>query len=57
MTSDQGQRTMSDLQELIAKSTIRAYNQGIRDEHERFIKAMKEITEKLEAELPEAEQE
>ena len=57
MTSDQGQRTMSDLQELIAKSTIRAYNQGIRDEHERFIKAMKEITEKLEAELLEAEQE
>ena len=48
---------MSELQELIAKSTIRAYQQGIRDEHERFVKAMEEIMQKLEAELPEAKEE
>ena len=46
---------MSDLQELIAKSTIRAYNQGIRDEHERFIKAIEEAADRLEAGMPERE--
>lgn len=43
---------MSDLQDVIATSTIRAYNQGVRDEHERFVKSMEQILEQLKAELP-----
>jgi uncharacterized protein (DUF2164 family) len=46
---------MNDLQDLIAKSTIRAYNQGIRDEHERFVKAIEEAADKIEAGMPERE--
>lgn len=43
---------MSDLQDIIATSTIRAYNQGVRDEHERFVKSMEQILEQLKVELP-----
>lgn len=39
---------MSDLQELIAKSTIRAYNQGAIDERYRIIAAIQEQAKKEE---------
>ena len=39
---------MSDLQDLIATSSIRAYNQGARDERERILSAIDKEIERLE---------
>lgn len=39
---------MSDLQDIIATSTIRAYNQGARDERYRIITAIEEQAKKEE---------
>lgn len=35
---------MSDLQEMIATTTIKAYNQGLRDERERLTKLVEDYT-------------
>lgn len=39
---------MSDLQDLIASSSIRAYNQGARDERGRILYAIEEQIKKIE---------
>jgi hypothetical protein len=39
---------MSDLQDIIASSTVRAYNQGARDERGRILFAIKQEIEKQE---------
>jgi hypothetical protein len=39
---------MSDLQDIIASSTVRAYNQGARDERGRILSAIKQEIEKQE---------
>lgn len=39
---------MSDLQDVIVSSSIRAYNQGARDERERMLRAIREQVAKIE---------